>query len=388
MSAVDVVELTRELVALDSVNPSLTPGSGEAAVMQRVAAVLEDIGITPELQHVDEGRANVIGVLPGSSPEVLVLEAHLDTVPMPLVPCPPRIEDGRIWGRGACDTKASIAAMLVAVQALSRSDRPRPTVVFAGVVDEEYVMRGAEVLAAAMPNVDGIVIGEPTSLRPVRAHNGCVRFDIAVRGETAHSSKAHLGTNAIVAAARLVVALEDELSTKLAARAHVLTGSGLLSATQITGGTAPNVVPDLCTVRFDRRLTPGETLEQALQEVDGIVEALRTEHGVDATRESPWLRLPAVEMPDGHPLVGVAERACAEVLGQQSPASGVPYCTDANILTGHGSIPAVVVGPGSIDQAHAPVEWVEVGEVRQAVDVYLSIVYGACGALSLSRSER
>lgn len=388
MSDVDVVELTRELVSLDSVNPSLTPGPGELAVMRRVAEFLDSIGITPQFQSVEGDRANVIGVLPGTSPEVLVLEAHLDTVPMPAVACVPRVEGGRIWGRGACDTKASIASMLVAMRVLADSSRPRPTVVFAGVVDEEYVMRGAEVLAAAMPNVDGIVIGEPTSLRPVRAHNGCVRFDIAVHGITAHSSKAHLGTNAIVAAARVVVALDEELGSKLASRAHVLTGSGLLSPTQVFGGQAPNVIPDLCTVRFDRRLTPGETLEQALQEVDAIVDALRTSHGIVATRESPWLRLPAVEMPEGHPLVAVAEAACADVLGVEVDASGVPYCTDANILTGHGSIPAVVVGPGSIDQAHAPVEWVDVEEVRAAVDVYTSIVHGACGALGNRRNKR
>jgi len=386
-AAVDVVQLTLDLVRTPSVSPDLAAGGGETAVVDQVAAELARIGIQPELQAVEGNRANVLGVLPGTASGVLVFEAHLDTVPLPTVPCPPRLEGGRVWGRGACDTKAAVAAMLTALGRLSQDDRPRPTVVFAGVVDEEYVMRGAAALVERIADVDGIVIGEPTSLRPVRAHNGCVRFEVQVHGVTAHSSKAFLGRNAIVDAARLVVTLDEILGATLLARPHVLTGTGLLTATEILGGTAPNVVPDSCTVRFDRRLTPGETTQSALAEVDAVVEGLGTSHGVRATRAEPWLLLPSVEMRNDHPLVSVAEAACAEVLRAPAPSSGVSYCTDANVLTGYGRIPSVVVGPGSIDQAHAPMEWVDVEQVRQAVPFYMAIAQRAAGGLRAGRQE-
>lgn len=377
----DVVQLTLDLVRTPSVSPDLAAGGGEAVIVRQVAAVLEQIGIEPELQHVEGERCNVLGVLPGTDAGMLVFEAHLDTVPMPTVSCVPRLEGGQVWGRGACDTKASLAAMLAALQQLAGDLRPRPTVVFAGVVDEEYVMRGAAALAERLAGADGIVIGEPTNLRPVRAHNGCVRFEVEVRGITAHSSKAYLGRNAIVDAARLVLALEEQLGAGLLSRPHVLTGSGLLTATEISGGTAPNVVPDSCTVRFDRRLTPGDTPASALAEVDAVVAALAATHGLTADRREPWLLLPSVEMRSGHLLVALAEAACSEALGEPVRSSGVPYCTDANVLTGHGQIPSVVLGPGSIDQAHAPVEWVDAAEVRRAVPLYASLAHRAAGGL-------
>lgn len=388
MSApLDPVQLTLDLVRIPSVSPDLSADGGEATIVRHVAGLLEQIGIQPELQPVDGQRCNVIGVLPGTAPGMLVFEAHLDTVPMPTVPCVPRLEDGRVWGRGACDTKASVAAMLTALEQLTTDPRPRPTVVFAGVVDEEYVMRGAAALADRLAGADGIVIGEPTNLRPVRAHNGCLRFEVRVRGITAHSSKAYLGRNAIVDAARLVVALEEQLGVALLSRPHVLTGSGLLTATEISGGTAPNVVPDACTVRFDRRLTPGETPASALEEVDAVVTALGASHGLVADRRDPWLLLPSVEMTPGHPLVTLAEAACSDALGEPVRSSGVPYCTDANVLTGQGQIPSIVLGPGSIDQAHAPVEWVDAEEIRRAVPLYASIAHRAAGGLQDTEQE-
>lgn len=378
-STINVIDLTLELVGIPSVNPDLDGGTGELAMMKRVREILEGIGLTPELQHVDGERANVLGVLPGNAPGTLIFEAHLDTVPMPTTPCPPRIDQGRIWGRGACDTKASVASMLAALELLAADDRSRPTIAFAGVVDEEYLMRGADALAGRFSDVLGVVIGEPTSLRPVRAHNGCVRFEVAVHGVTAHSSKAFLGTNAVVRAARIVLALEERIGNKLLLRSQGLTGPGLLTATEIAGGTAPNVVPDSCVVTFDRRLTPSETPGAALAEVDEVLSELQTRHGIEATRRTPWLALPAVEMPADHALVGIAESSSASVLGVSAAASGVPYCTDANVLTGQRYLPSVVIGPGSIDQAHAPVEWVDVEEVRQAVSVYTAMARASAG---------
>ena len=378
----DPVALAHDLVEVLSVNPELDGGNGEAPLIERVGNVLDGLGLATELQPVDTARSNILGVLPGTVNRTYVLEAHLDTVPMATEPCPIRIDNGRLWGRGSCDTKASMAAMLCALGRLVDEGGDHPTVIFAGVVDEEFVMRGAQALASRIQGVDGVIIGEPTSLRPIRAHNGCLRFEVMVHGVTAHTSKAHLGRNAVLDAARVTLALERRLGERLLDSPHRLTGAGLLTATEMHGGVAPNVVPDQCSVRFDRRLVPGETPAAALAQVDEVLEELRRKEGVQTTRSEPWLHLPPVEMPEDHPLVRLTEQGTSAARGS---AHGVPYCTDANVLTGEAGIPSVVIGPGSIDQAHAPVEWVDTSEIHQAVDLYANILRSAGAPGGLER---
>ena len=369
----DPVDMTEQFVSIVSVNPDLAESPGEGPLGSRIADILQRMGAEVEAQTVVGGRENVLGTLEGDLDAVVVLEAHLDTVPLPIVPTPVGVQNGRLWGRGSCDTKASIASMLVAMQKIASMVGPRPTVIFAGVADEEFIMRGAERLAQRIPDADAIIIGEPTSLRAVRAHNGCVRFDIRVQGRTAHSSRATLGRNAILDASELVVMLNDRLGRMLESTPHPLTGPGLLTATMIDGGVAPNVVPDSCTIRFDRRLVPGETVAAALAQVDDILLDAYEESGLSATRTDPWLELPPMEMPDEHPLVQAALQVCRH--GEPTPtAMGVPYCTDANVLTGRANLPSIVIGPGSIDQAHAPDEWVDVQQIRDAVDTYVDLV--------------
>ncbi len=371
MSLHDPVDLTEALVAIPSVNPELATSRGENDVADYVASHLQSIGAVVEEQEVVRGRSNVLGAVAGGKPYTLVLEAHLDTVPLPESPMPVGISGNLLWGRGSCDTKASLAAMLCAIEQVAREPERYPTVIFAGAVDEEFVMKGAQALATRLQGVDGIIIGEPTDLHTVRAHNGCVRFRIAVKGRTAHTSRALLGRNAIVDASRLVTTLADGLCLELAGRQHPLTGQGLLSATIVEGGIAPNVVPDSCVVTFDRRLVPGETVESALAEVDAVLEGVRETHGIDAQRSESWLELPPVEVDDDSPLVRVGLSAELHGGASSAHARGVPYCTDANVLTGGAGIPSIVLGPGSIDQAHAPEEWVDIRQIRQAVDSYL-----------------
>ena len=370
----DPVELTEALIAIPSVNPELATSDGEDQIADYVASHLASLGATIEEQEVVAGRSNVLGTIAGGQPYTLVLEAHLDTVPLPEIDMPTGISGNLLWGRGACDTKASLAAMLVALEQVALTPDRFPTVIFAGAVDEEFVMKGAQALASRLQSVDGIIIGEPTDLHTVRAHNGCVRFRITVKGRTAHTSRALLGRNAIVDASRLVTALADGLCLELAQRQHPLTGQGLLSATIIEGGIAPNVVPDSCVVTFDRRLVPGESVEAALAEVDAVLEALRETEGIDAVRSNSWLELPPVEVPDDSPLVQSGLSAERHAGDPSAHAHGVPYCTDANVLTGGAGIPSIVLGPGSIDQAHAPEEWVDVRQIRQAVDSYLHVL--------------
>jgi acetylornithine deacetylase len=369
----DPIDLLEQLVRIDSVNASMG-GRGERAMVEAVARILDGIGCEVQIHDIPSAdRPNVVATLPGrDTGRVLLLEAHMDTVALPREPHPVRSADGRLYARGACDTKGSAAAMLAALSRLAGSD-DRPTVVFAGVSDEEAAMTGSRALLDQLPAVDAAIVGEPTSLRPVRAHNGMLRFRIIARGAAAHTSRAHLGVNAIAAAARVVLTIQDELLPELQQRSHPLAGPALITAAMIDGGVAPNLVPAWCAIHVDRRLAPGEDPARALGEVDALLEAARA-RGDDVSREEPSIVLPAVEIPADDQLVVDAEAVVSAELGMAVSAGGVPYGTDASNLSGVGGISCVVLGPGSIDQAHTDEEWVDLAEVERASRIYESIV--------------
>jgi acetylornithine deacetylase len=365
----DPVELLEELVRVNSVNPAMG-GPGEHEIIGRLTELLGDLGLQVSTPEVVDGRRNLLATLPGSSgAPTLLLEAHLDTVAMPEEGLAVRQSEERLVGRGSCDTKGSAASIIAAMAELMGSGEERATVVFAGVADEEDRMLGSRALVDQLPPVDAAVIGEPTSLEPVRVHNGLARITIETHGRAAHTSRAHLGVNAISAAARVVASLEEHLLPRLKARAHPLAGPALLTPAVIGGGVAPNIVPDRCRLLVDRRLAPGENPEAALAEIDQLLEGLR-ERGDRITRSPPWVLLEAVETPADHPVVRLAEESVEAVLGRPVTAGGVPYGTDASNLSGVGGIPCVVLGPGSIDQAHTDDEWVPLEEVRRAAVVY------------------
>lgn len=372
---IDPVDLLEELLHVDSANPSMG-GPGELEMAERVAGLLEWIGCEVSVvAGAGSGRPNVIAVLPGTPGRpVLLLESHLDTVAHPRVPIEVRREQGRLYGRGACDTKGSGAAMIAAMASLA--DRPdRPTIVFAGAADEEVTMLGSQALVDQLPPVDGVIVGEPTSLLPIRAHNGFSRFRITARGRAAHTSRANLGVNAMTAAAHAVLAIQEDLFPRLLARAHPLTGPALITAAVIRGGVAANLVPDLVEIVLDRRLSPGEEPAAALAEIDAVLAPLIAA-GHDLVREIPDTQLPAVETPADHPLIRATEVAVEAILGRAVTAAGVPYGTDASWLTAVGGIPSVVLGPGSIDQAHTEDEWVPMDEVRGCQAILERIITG------------
>jgi acetylornithine deacetylase/succinyl-diaminopimelate desuccinylase-like protein len=370
----DPVELLEELVRVNSVNPAMG-GPGEHEIVARLAEILRDMGLEVSTPEVADGRRNLIATLAGApDAPTLLLEAHLDTVAMPAGGQVVSRTGDRLVGRGSCDTKGSAAAMVAAMATLADSGEERATVVFAGVADEEHAMLGSRVLVDQLPAVDAAVVGEPTSLAPMRAHNGIARITIETHGRTAHTSRAHLGINAISVAGRVVSALEDRLLPLLEARAHPLAGPALLTPAVISGGVAPNVVPDRCRLLVDRRLAPGEDPDMALAEIDHLLDELR-ERGDRITREPPQILLDAVETPADHPVVRLAEQSVEAVLGLPVSAGGVPYGTDASNLSGVGGISCVVLGPGSINQAHTDDEWVPLDEVRQGAAIYAEMAW-------------
>jgi succinyl-diaminopimelate desuccinylase len=367
--------LLTELVGIDSTNSTLDPhGAGEAAMAERLADLLDGLGFVVDVREVAPGRPNVLGVRAGdlASP-ALLFEAHLDTVPSPPGGIPVRREGDRLSGRGACDCKGALAAMLVALEQMIADGEALPTLAFAGAVDEETAMTGSAALLASLPPVGGAVIAEPTSLLPVRAHHGVVRVAMTAHGRAVHAAKAPLGVNAILAAARAVDALDRQLIRRLAATDHALTGPATLTPTVIRGGIAPNVVPDTCEVVLDRRTAPGTTSALALAEIEQVLAPLR-DGGDDLRIGVPFVALPSVETPSDAAVVAAAERAASRALGRAVVAGGVAFATDACHLFGEGKIPSVVLGPGSIDQAHTVDEWVDLREVELAVGIYRDVV--------------
>jgi succinyl-diaminopimelate desuccinylase len=371
----DLEQLLEDLVRIDSRNPSLAADSpGEEPLNDALDALLSGMGLRVTREPVLPGRDNLVAVLPGvDSSATVVFEAHLDTVPADAAVREVRREGRRLFGRGTCDTKASLAAMIGAIQRIASTAGPRPTVILAAACDEEYIMRGGAALARTLPPADLVVVGEPTSLRPARAHNGLIRFAVTVVGRAAHSSKAELGINAIAQASELVLALDATVGKLRRETRHPLTGSALLSATLIEGGTAPNVVPDRCVVWFDRRVAPDEDPRVAMEEIRTVIRQVADARSITVVVDEPIIALGGLETAADSIAVRAAEAAASRALGTDVVASGVTFATDACCFFERPDLPAVVLGPGSIDQAHTDSEWVDLDEVLAARDLYADL---------------
>ncbi len=382
--AVDRARVAARLVryvAIPSVNPAIDGGPGEAALADAVCADLAEVGLDPVREPVaDGGRDNVVARLPGAPDAPLVMfHAHMDTVGISGSATTEAVErDGRVYGRGACDTKGSLVAALEAVTALrSVPAERRASVLLVAGVDEEVGATGAEAIVRSHPEIDMAVVGEPTGLETVTAHKGVLRFEIRTTGVSAHSSKPHLGVNAIHRMARVIEALETRYLPDLDRRRHPLVGSPTLNVSTIRGGSGLNVVPAACVIALDRRLVPGEDPEEVLAGFDALLEEVRAE-GVVVERSEPMLLTSPLDTPPEHPLVRALGRARRAVAGRPGQPVGVTFGTDASILAPAG-IPCVVFGPGSIDQAHSDEEWVSVEETAQAAEILTRLALELAG---------
>jgi len=358
-------QLLRELVALPSVNPAFLPArdirAGESHVADFLAATAAQAGLEIEFQAVLPGRSNLLVRLrcAGKRRHRLLLAPHLDTVNGTDDQFRPRIKNGRLYGRGACDTKGSVAAMFLAICDLAKhGPRPQHTeIVFAGLIDEEHVQSGSRALMAHGFNADLAIVGEPTRLRVVTAHKGSVWLRLETRGRAAHSSRPELGRNAVHRMAKIVDLLETEYAGQLKRRRHPLLGHGTVSVGTISGGTQPNIVPEQCAITLDRRTLPGETEAGVWREIRGLLRR----HGLSATcvadRHGPC---PPLET---DPELLWVKRFLGAV-SQRAPA-GVQYFCDAGVLA-LGGIPSVAFGPGDIAQAHTADECVSLAAVERA----------------------
>ena len=377
------VDLLARLVAIDSANSSMG-GPGEADLAAEIASFGHSHGLVVATDEVLPDRSNVSLTLPGTTGthagRRLLFDLHLDTVPHIGIPnaTVPRIDGDRMWGRGTCDTKGALAAALVAVGRLAREVAERDgEVMLLFTVDEEYLKRGVAHAVASGLNATAAIVGEPTSLRPIVAHKGAVRFRIVTHGRAAHTSKPENGDNAIHQMVEVIDWLRERGEPALSMRGHPRLTPPTFTIGTISGGVGVNIVPDRCVIDIDRRTLPTEDPVAVLAEIDGwLADLMRARPGVKATREDPYISERGLDGPVDGSLVVAVQAAVAKVTGGSVDATpdGVPYGTDATHLWGLAGIPTVVIGPGDIAQAHTIDEWVDLNDVRQCTEVYYEVM--------------
>ena len=371
-----VLELLAQLVRINSVNSAYEGGSGESEIAAFIHGYFLARGIQVHTQEVFPGRPNILARIPGRNRDrCLVLEAHTDTVSargMTIPPFEPRVEDRKLFGRGSCDTKAGLAAMMEAMASLHEEGLTPPCdILLCAAVDEEYSYRGVVKLCEGL-RADAAIVAEPTELRCVIATKGVLRWRIHVQGRAAHSSRPDLGINAIAHMARIVLAFEDD-AHRQQHRSHPLLGPATCNVGVIHGGVQVNFVPDSCAIEIDRRLLPGETVSEVLRHYQELLDDLsRRFPDFHARMEEPMLTDEALETPQDAPIVLATTRVLAEMKLDPQPC-GVPFGCDASKLSRAG-IPSIVFGPGSIDRAHSAEEYVETDQVEQALEFYRRIL--------------
>lgn len=375
----ETTRLLRDLVSLPSVNPMGRDLPTEITLEHRVTAYLEDyfrtIGVRYERQTTAPGRDNIIARYdaPGAR-RTLIFEAHQDTVPIDNITVAPFgavIEGNRLYGRGACDIKGGMSAMLAAFGRVVR-EKPRgaANVVMACTVDEEFTFLGVQHLVKGGIKADMAVVAEPTSLNIVHAHKGVARWVLTVPGRSCHSSSPEQGVSAIYRMGRLLTALESYAEHVRATTIDPLLGPATLSVGRIDGGTSVNTVPDRCRIEIDRRLVRGETAAQATSQ---LLDYLKNEAGIDFPFDcpAPWMSMPALNPEGSEELIKVLGASISKVRGEHR-VHPVPYGTDASTLANAG-IPSVVFGPGDIAKAHTVDEWAPLDEVEQAAEILFDL---------------
>jgi acetylornithine deacetylase len=359
-------ELAAQLVSIDSVNPTLVAGGrGEADVARVLAEWLERAGLEVHVEEGAPGRPNVIGVARGTGGgRSLLLNGHTDTVGLlePDGGLTARVENGRLYGRGAYDMKGSLAAIALAAVECARL-RLRGDVIVAVVADEEAGSIGTESLLQRW-SADAAIVAEPTDERLCIAHRGWLAFDIETRGRAAHGSRPDLGVDAIAMMGRILVRIEALDQSLQAGSRHALLGTGSVHASLIEGGQEYSSYPARCLLSGERRTIPGELRLDVEAELRGLL------GDADASISFPFGRDPLETSPDEEIVRVVQDRI------ESQDVYGAPFWTDAALFADAG-VPAVLYGPTG-EGAHAAVEWVELASVERCRDLYVAVAAEFC----------
>ena len=406
----DVVKLTADLIAIPS-HRMAPRKETDCAIFIR--DLLNAEGIEADLQAVEDGRCNVVARLAGTGEAPsLMFNGHTDVVPPGAMEdaFEPRIVDGRLYGRGACDMKGGLASQICAIIALKRSGVVlRGDVLLSGVIaEEDGTSLGSIYVTKHGPRPDMVVVSEPSGLKTIVAHKGFDYYAIDIEGVSAHSSRPENGVNAVFRAADVLKAIETRLLSDIRRRRHRLLGSPSLNASGIIGAarTEENLirgygdvkkhpggtVADFCTIHFDRRRIPGETLEEVLRQFEDALKGIKAQ--VPDVRATVRF-LPACDALPSHPPLDTSPdenlvRHCGTwnemVTGMEPEICGVPFWSDAAVFSDRLGIPAIVYGPGYIDQAHSASEFVPVDHLCKASRVFALMAASLTQAVLPNRS--
>jgi acetylornithine deacetylase len=366
----ELARLISELVRIESINPCLdSSGSGEAEIARAVARWLQKAGLKVALQESAPGRPNVVAIRRGTGGgRSLMLNAHMDTVSLGGMAdaLQPRIEGNRLYGRGAFDMKASLAAMMLAAADLG--DEPlRGDLILTAVTDEEYASIGTEAIVREY-SADACVITEPTGLELTIAHKGFAWAEIETRGLAAHGSLPDVGVDAIVKMGPILTGIAELDRSLRAEPTHSLLRSGSIHASLIEGGSGLSTYPDRCLLQIERRTIPGETdaiIEQQLRELVGDAGEVR----MGLTRQ-PFEIAPDAE------LVTIMQQVITGRLGKPAELTGAGGWMDS-ALTSDAGIPTVIFGPDG-DGAHADEEWVNLDTAQVCREIYADLARAWC----------
>lgn len=373
-----IAERVAELVRIPSVNPlqagPRSGAEGEVAVSAWLANHAEHLGADVTVDEVLDGRANVYARFEGTSDRTVTVDVHMDTVGvehMTRDPFDGEITEDRVYGRGSVDTKATLAVVLSVLDEMRRSgDRPVPTVNVVGTISEEVgallgARRYAEWVAERGQPIDQLIVAEPTMCAPVHGHKGGLGVNITIHGHAAHSSKPHLGKNAIGAMARVITALEAEHARLATIPPTTAIGAGTLSVTMIEGGLARNIIPDCCTLYAGQRLVPGETWQEVFAHLTDIATKAAAPLPVDVETAYGFGFHAFYQDPD----TALVHQLC-DLTGTVPETAD--YGTNA-LFYEDLATETVIFGPGSIDQAHQAVEWVDIAELERSAAVYRTL---------------
>ena len=382
-----MVKIASELVKIPSCSQTINRESDVAAYVYNL---LIAEGITAELVEAEPGRFNVIGILRGTSNgRSLMLSGHLDTVLAydMIDPLSGRVEDGKLYGRGACDMKGPLASMLAAFIGVKRSGIIlKCDLIFTGVIDEEETGKGIEYLTKHGPFVDAAIIGEPTSMRIALGHKGLEWIKIDIVGKKVHGGRMEDGINAVVMAGRLIDKIYSEYVPVLNKRLHPILGRPTINIGKIAGGDQPSTVPGICTVEIDRRRVPEESLEQVYDELSSIIADLHRQdpkfNAVVKEYFPPGMLLPHnpffTEKTD--PLVLSAQKVMGRLGVEKTDPTFFPAWTDAGVLADRTKTKCIIMGPGDLALAHTAEEYIETAELKQAAQLYGALALDYCGA--------
>jgi acetylornithine deacetylase len=374
----EITELLRRLVAIDSVNPDLVPGgAGEGEIACFVAGWLERAGLTVTVEEAAPGRPNVIAVARGSGGgRSLLLNAHMDTVGVAgmLRPHEPYVEGNRLYGRGAYDMKAGLAAIMMA-GAAARRHSLRGDVILTAVCDEEFASIGTASVVKGW-HADAAILTEPTQLDICVAHKGFCWLDIETTGVAAHGSLPEVGLDAIVKMGKVLVGLEALDRSLRSGPEHPLLGSGSLHASLITGGQELSSYPDRCLLSVERRTVPGETRELVEQQIGAILDGIAASDPQFQASMKTMLTQQPFEIAEDAPIVQTLLQQATRILGDEPGIGGAFGWMDSALLAAAG-IPTVIFGPGG-DGAHAVVEWSDLDQLQRCADVLIATIEDFC----------